>query len=316
MKTNIKTAVIGVGNMGKHHARIYSEISNLVAVADLNEEVGKMIADKYGTKYYKNYHGLLNKEKIEAVSVAVPSVFHRKVVIDCLSSKIPTLVEKPIAEKIKDANAMIEEASKQKTLLMVGHIERFNPAIIKLKEIVKNKKLGKIINLLALRIGLHPPVMTGLDVAVDLSIHDIDIFNFLLDEIPKRKKIVKNKIFPGSIADSSSFILEYEKTTGMIHSNWVTPVKIRKLFVSGSEGFAELDYISQKLIIFQKMNHEDKQDDYLNFLTYSDTPQKIEFVSKKEPLKEELKFFLKNYKNYKLTKVAKEAMLALETITA
>lgn len=314
MKSAIKTAVIGVGNMGKNHARIYTGISHLVSVADLNEETGRTIANKHKAKYYRDYRDLLKKEQIEAVSVAVPSSIHRQVVMDCLAYKIPTLVEKPIAEKVVDAKLMLSEAAKKRTLLMVGHLERFNPAVIKLKEILKNKKLGKIINLTALRIGLHPPVTTGLDVAIDLSIHDIDILNFLLDEIPKSKKKLKSKIFSGSIADTASFILEYKTASAMIHSNWVTPVKIRKLFVSGSEGLAELDYITQKLILYQKLDLPQQHDDYLNFLSFSDTPQKVEYISKKEPLKEELKFFLKNRSNFRLTAGAKQAMFALETL--
>ncbi len=316
MKTRIKTAVIGVGNMGKNHARIFSEISDLVAVSDLDSSIGRDVANKYEIKYFRDYISLLKSARPEAVSIAVPSRFHRNVAIDCLRGKIPTLVEKPIAENVADAKVMIEEAKKNKTVLMVGHTERFNPAIIKLKEIIKSKKLGAIINLLAIRIGLHPPKTTNLDVAVDLAIHDIDVINFLLDEFPWGKKVVKSKIFRDSKSDSSSFILQYSKAIGVIHSNWITPIKIRKLFVSGTIGFAELDYIRQKLILYQKRVRIDKYGDYLDFLALADAPQKIEYISKKEPLKEELIFFLNHYRDYRLTSKAEESVRALESALA
>lgn len=312
MKDKIKTAVIGVGNMGKNHVRIFSEISRLVAISDIDKKIGESISQKYKVKYYQNYKLMLKKEKIDAISVVVPTKDHLDVALECLKHKIPTLVEKPIADNIVDAKKMLKEARKYKTLLMVGHIERYNPAVVRLKEIVKKNQIGTIINLLAVRIGIYPPKVGGLDVALDLAIHDIDVANFILDEFPKRKKVVKAQIFNFSKADSSSFILEYEKATAIIHANWVTPVKIRKLYVSGTEGFAELDYIQQKLILYQKVMRLDKYGDYLDFLSFSDTPQKIEYISKKEPLKEELAFFLKKRQDYRLTSQAEEAIAGLE----
>ncbi|MBI4225667.1 Gfo/Idh/MocA family oxidoreductase [Candidatus Roizmanbacteria bacterium] len=312
MKNIIKTAVIGVGNMGKNHARIFSQISKLIAVSDTDKNVGRAIAKKYDTRYYQDYRSMLKKEKLDAVSVAVPTKNHMRVAVECLSNKIPTLVEKPIADNVADARKILDEAKKYKTLLMVGHTERFNPAVVRLKEILRSNKLGTIVNLLAARIGIYPPRVAGLDVAVDLAIHDIDVINFLLGEFPKRKKAVKTQVFSYSKADSSSFILEYSKATAVIHANWITPVKIRKLFVSGTEGFAELDYIRQKLILYQKVMQLSKYGDYLDFLSLSDTPQKIEFVSKKEPLKEELTFFLDHYKDYRHTIQAEEAVKGLE----
>ena len=313
MKQRLKTAVIGVGNMGKNHARIYSHISNLVAVCDSNEKVGLPVAHIYNTKFYTDYMTLLTVEKPDAVSVVVPSRDHMLITVECLKKNVPTLVEKPIADTVVDAKIMLDTAIKYKTLLMVGHTERFNPAVIQLKKMITEKKLGNIVNLLAMRIGLHPPVNTDIDVAIDLAIHDIDVINFLLNEFPLRKKVVKNKVYKNSVADSSSFMLEYKKTTGIIHSNWITPAKIRKLYVSGSLGFAELDYISQQLIVYEKVTHVKKNINYLDVLGLSDSPKKMKYVSKKEPLKEELKFFLQHSNDYHYTIQSRDALKALET---
>src|SRR6266480_478233 len=105
-----KVAVIGVGNMGENHARVYSDIADLVAIAEINEDLGRAIAKKYNTKFYKSYKQMLQNEELEAISVAVPTMFHKKVVLECLREDLPTLVEKPIATNLSDAKKMQEYA--------------------------------------------------------------------------------------------------------------------------------------------------------------------------------------------------------------
>src|SRR6185437_6080304 len=116
-KSNV--AVIGVGNMGKNHARVYSEIANLVAVSDVNEQLGKSLAKKYHVKYYKNYKTMLQEEDLEAISVVVPTSLHKNIVLDCLEKKIPTFVEKPIALTLSDAKKMLTSAKNNSTMLFV-----------------------------------------------------------------------------------------------------------------------------------------------------------------------------------------------------
>lgn len=295
----IKVGIIGVGNMGKNHARVYSEIADLVAISDINEEVGKKIADKYNVAFYQNYRKMIKDKRIEAISVVVPTLSHRTVVIDCLRKNIPTLVEKPIASNLVDARKMLKVAKKNKTLLMVGHVERFNPVIIKLKKIIDEGRLGKIISLLAIRVGISPPNPSASDVAFDLGIHDVDVFNFLLGKFPEKKKVLKTKLFSKNTADSSTLLLEYGRITGMIQTNWITPVKMRKLFVSGVEGYAELDYIQQKLILYDKILNTRFDGSFYELVSLSANPKKEIYISKKEPLKEELLFFLSNRNNWK-----------------
>jgi UDP-N-acetylglucosamine 3-dehydrogenase len=296
MKNKIRTAVIGVGNMGKNHVRIYSEISNLTAVSDVNSSIGISIAKKYKVKFYENYLEMLDKEKIDAISVVVPTKFHKEVVIQCLERKIPTLVEKPIAETFPDAQLMLKESIKQKIFLMVGHVERFNPAVLRLKKMINQGKFGKIISLLPIRVGISPPVTANSDVCLDLGIHEVDIFNYILGEYPVSKKIIKHKIYKKNISDSASILLEYSNATGIIQTNWITPIKMRKLFVTGVKGFAQLDYISQKLIIYDKSVNFKTNGSYLEFMSLADNPKKEIYISKKEPLKNELEYFLSNYK--------------------
>lgn len=313
MRKNIRTAVIGVGNMGKNHTRVYSEISNLVAVADILPEIGRSVAAKYQAKYYQNYQEMLDKEKPRAVSVAVPTKYHKEVTIDCLRRKIPTLVEKPIAETTPDAEMMLKEAKKNKIFFMVGHIERFNPAVIKLKRLIDYGKLGKIISLLAIRVGISPPKTSNSDVTIDLAIHDLDVFNYLVGEFPHSKKVIKHKLFKDNRADSAAILLEYKHATGMIQTNWITPIKMRKLYVTGTDGFAEVDYISQKLIIYNNIINKKQIGDYLELVSLSNKQKKEIYISRKEPLKNELLFFLENRENQECDTTI-EAMEALRLL--
>ena len=122
----MRTAVIGVGSMGKNHARILSQLSQLVAVSDSNESVGRQIASQYGCAYYKDYKEMLVREELEAVSVVVPTSKHREAALATIACGIPLLVEKPIANTLSDAREILWAARKARVSLMVGHIERFN----------------------------------------------------------------------------------------------------------------------------------------------------------------------------------------------
>ncbi len=303
MKKN-KVGVIGVGNMGKNHARIFSKIADLVAVSDTNETLGKEVADKYGARFYKDYSQMIGAEQLDAVSVVVPTHLHKKIVFDCLNKKIPTLIEKPIAENTKQAREMLKCAKKNRVLLMVGHVERFNPAIVKLKKIISEGRMGEIISLLAIRVGIAPPKQAS-DVALDLGIHDVDVFNYLLGRVPDKKRVLRTKLFSKNTADSSTMILEYGKITGVIQTNWITPVKMRKLFVSGTDGYAEIDYIRQKLILRDKILNTKFDGSFYEFVSISSkATEKEVYVSKKEPLKEELVHFLSGVKNWEINNVS------------
>lgn len=310
----LRTAVIGAGNMGRNHLRIYSQISNLIAVSDLDEELGNAAAKNYNSKYYKDYKKLIKDEKPDAVSVVVPTKYHKEVTIYCLKNRVPTLVEKPIAQNIKEARAMMKSSNQNKTTLMVGHVERFNPAITKLKKFIASNKFGRITNLLSIRVGVNPPKTPNSDVVLDLAVHDVDIFNFLINKFPLEHKILKDKIYKNNLFDSGSLILRYEGATGLIHTNWITPVKMRKLYVTGTHGFAEVDYITQELIIHNKIAKFKKDGNYFHFISLADNSKREVFVSRKEPLKEELIYFLKNLRYKSTENYLHYAVKALETV--
>lgn len=293
---NIKVAVIGVGAMGKNHARIYSELphTTLCAIADPNPETGQRIATQHDTKHYSDYKEMIEKEQPQAVSICAPTSLHHQIGKYCLEQGVHVLMEKPIAMNIEDGQDLINIAEKQNLKLLIGHIERFNPAVTKVKNMIANGELGTITAIIARRVGGFPAQIKDADISVDLAIHDIDIVNYLLDQLPREVSINKQKNHIEQRDDSVEFFLKYEVTSAYIQTNWITPVKIRKLNITGSEGYLEMDFISQE-IEFYKSNYEKFKDignfsDYI--LRFSD-PDKITIsVAKKEPLKEELLHFL------------------------
>jgi len=292
MPAKLRCAVIGVGNMGKHHARIYSQIAQLVSVADPVEAAGKLIADTYHAHYYRDFREMLHHETIDAVSVAVPTKFHEEISVYCLQKYIPTLVEKPMSNSVQSATRIIETAKKENVLLMVGHVERFNPAVIRLKKLIDEGIFGQIVSLNSVRVGINPPPTPSSNVAIDLGIHDVDIFNFLLGEIPIESNVIKGKIFEKNISDSASFLLRYKHATGTIQTNWMTPIKIRKLYITGTDGFAELDYITQTLVLYKHYMHKMATSNFKELVSLAKIPKKQIYISKKEPLREELVYFL------------------------
>uniref|UniRef100_UPI002ADDE5FD Gfo/Idh/MocA family oxidoreductase n=1 Tax=Thermoflexus sp. TaxID=1969742 RepID=UPI002ADDE5FD len=151
----MKVAVIGVGSVGAQHARIYSELPGvkLVAVADPDPERVGMVAVRYGASLYTDYRQMLEKERPDAVSVAVPTALHEQVGLDALEAGAHVLIEKPIADTLEGARRLIDRARELGRQLMVGHVVRFNPAMQALKRKLEAGELGRVFQIFCRRIG-------------------------------------------------------------------------------------------------------------------------------------------------------------------
>lgn len=313
MKINV--AVAGVGIMGHLHARVYSELkeANLVAVADINQETAKSVANRFRCKFYNNLESLLDNETIDAVSIVVPTSYHRDIALLALKRGIAALVEKPLADTRDAALDIINAAQAQNTQLMVGHIERFNPAAAKLKQIVSEGQLGEIMSIISRRVGIAPPRIKDAGVIVDLGVHDIDICNYLLDSLPDNIFASGGRALINSREDYAHIFLQYGKANVIIQVNWITPVKVRILNVTGTKGYAELDYMNQRLTLHQA-KIDTTFDDYGDFIVKFGKPATIEAeVQKQEPLKLEIEHFVNCVQNGRRPLVSgEEGLAALE----
>ncbi|MDD2807887.1 MAG: Gfo/Idh/MocA family oxidoreductase [Patescibacteria group bacterium] len=294
----LKCAVIGTGNMGKNHVRTYLQIPDveLSAISDTNQELGEKLALENKLTFYADYKEMIDKEKPDVVSICVPTNYHFEVTKYCLNKNINVLLEKPIAPTIEQAQEILDLAEKNNIKLLVGHIERFNPAVKKVKEMITKGELGNITAIIARRVGGFPPQIKDANIAVDLAIHDIDIVNYLLDELPLEISVNKQKNHIEQREDSVEFFLKYKKTSAYIQANWITPVKIRQLTITGTEGYLEMDYITQQ-IEFYKSNYQKFKEGISDFsdyiLRFSEPDKFVISVAKKEPLAEELNYFIK-----------------------
>jgi UDP-N-acetylglucosamine 3-dehydrogenase len=308
----VKVAVIGLGNMGQHHVRILSEIAHLVAVCDANENLAKRTAKQYKTGFHTTADDLISKNSLDCVTIAVPTKFHHTVALKTLGAGIPTLVEKPITNSLPKAQELIDLAKKKKVLLSVGHVERFNPAVQKAKELIVQKKLGDIVSLLAVRVGVVPPQSKGSDVVIDLAVHDIDVFNFLLDQYPRSSSVTRKKIFSHNFSDVASVKLDYNRAVGLVQTNWITPIKRRALYITGTHGFVEVDYIKQQLTLYSRLLDIKPAGDFYELVSKYDASKQDVYVMREEPLKLELLSFIDKIDTKGPDEICLSAIKALE----
>ena len=273
----VNVGVIGVGAMGENHVRVYHKIkeANLLAVSDVSERALKKIERKYGAKGYTEYSELLENPEIEAVSVCVPTTFHHAVVMEAIKNKKHVLVEKPIAFTLKEAKEMIAAAKEAGVILATGHVERFNPAVQKAKELIEDGVIGDIVSAFAKRVGPIPPRIKDVGVSIDLAIHDLDIMNYLFEANIMQIYGTMNSVLEDcQFEDHAEIMVSFDnESTGIIEVNWLTPYKRRELELTGTDGIISVDYIKQSIDVYGKF------------------AQDIE-IKHEEPLKDELKSFV------------------------
>ncbi len=276
----MRVGVIGTGEMGRHHVRVYSQMGDveLVGISDINEARVKQLSKEYETKSYTDHRELL-KEGLDAVSIAVPTTLHKEIAMDSIDAGANLLIEKPIAESMKSAHEIVGKANESGLQLMVGQIERFNPAVTKLKEIIDSGLLGKGVAMTARRVGPYNPRIRDVGIIIDLGVHDIDVISYLYGgKVTEVYAIAGSEIH--TFEDHASILMRYgSERSGMVETNWLTPHKIRKLSAVGLEGVCYLDYIDQTVTIHDKEWVREAK------------------VDKDEPLVRELRHFIRSIRD-------------------
>lgn len=317
----IRVAVIGAGNMGKNHLRNYFLLpdAELVGLADINPDT-KKLADEYKASFFTDYKKMLDELKPDAVSIVVPTPFHGEVATEVMSRGIHCLLEKPITSTVKEAEALTELAKQQKVVFTVGHIEHYNPLVIELKKLLDKNAIGEVTSIVCKRVGGFPAVEPRTDVIIDLAVHDIGIISHLLGKKPNKVFSHGSRTHHSTKIDSAEILLDYGQASGFIQANWLTPVKIRTVAVTGSKGYIEGNYITQELEYY-KHNMQVGNEGFPNFITTMGEPEKeIIKVNFQEPLAEEIKAFLSHVEGDKKSYLvqpeeATEALkLALEAV--
>jgi len=234
----LRVAVIGVGALGRHHARILSELEGveLVAVADSQVDRGQEIAFKHHSRWVADYRELLDKKVVDAVSVVVPTVAHREVAGAFLEQGIPVLVEKPLAGNVSQAWEMVDLASRNHALLQVGHIERFNPAFQAAQKIIVAPKYIR-----CERTSTYTFRSTDIGVVHDLMIHDIDLVLSLVKS-PLRSCEAFGIGVMGKNEDAAQARLHFENgCIADITASRISPTASRLMTVWSASGCVTVD---------------------------------------------------------------------------
>ncbi len=242
MTEKIKTAVIGVGHLGREHARIYAglEETELVAVCDISAANGKAVAERYGVPLVRDFRELPGA--VEAVSVATPTVSHHEVTCACLEAGTSVLVEKPISRTTAEADEMIELAKSRGVTLQVGHIERFNPAFRALRPNISRPRFFE-----AHRMGIFTPRSLDIDVVMDLMVHELDIIATLVQSEVVRIDAVGIPILTPKI-DLANARLEFaDGCIANITASRVSGERLRKLRIFQPHQYYSLDYAEQQV---------------------------------------------------------------------
>jgi predicted dehydrogenase len=291
---SVKVGVIGVGYLGQHHARIYSEIegAELVAVADCNIDAAEKIAGTYRCRAYTHYEDIIGL--CEALSIVTPTTTHHAIAMECLKAGRDLLIEKPITADIREARAVVEEADRRNLILQVGHLERYNPGV--------TVASGMIADPSFIESARESPFLgraDDVDVTIDLMIHDIDIVLSLVQSRLKDIRAIGESVVTDKI-DFARAWLEFENgCTALISASRIASEKVRTLTVFQKDSYIEIDYQKQEVMRYFKEGRKISSEHI--------KPEN------KEPLKEELKDFISCVKNRKRPNVSGvEGMNALD----
>ena len=278
-KVNI--GVIGAGHLGQHHVRLLSEIegANLVGLSDVNESVGSEMAAKYGIKYFKDFKELL--PHVEAVSVVVPTFLHHDVAKFFLERNVHTFVEKPITKTLEEANDLVAIAGQKQLTLQVGHVERFNAAMMKLQTLVEAPRFIE-----CQRMGPFSPRIQDVGVVLDLMIHDIDIVLSLVKSPIKQIDAVGLPVLTNNEDIANAHILFENGCIANLTASRISEEKVRKLRVFELDKYCSLDYAEQAITMRKKTDEKKIVGEELE-------------VHKAEPLRLELSHFIECVKEHK-----------------
>jgi predicted dehydrogenase len=250
-KESVKIGVIGIGHLGRHHARILAEMQGpeLVGISDINEEAGRELSEKYNVPFYKDYKEL--EGKVDAVTVVVPTFLHHQVARFFLERNVHTFIEKPITKTLEEANDLVKLAGEKQLTLQVGHVERFNAAILKLQSLVETPRFIE-----CQRMGPFSPRIQDVGVVQDLMIHDIDIVLSLVKSPIKHIDAVGIPVLTDNEDIANAHIVFENGCIANLTASRISEERIRKLRIFELDKYCSLDYANQAITLRRKTDEE------------------------------------------------------------
>ena len=238
----LKVGVVGVGVMGSNHARVLSEMSGvqLVGIADPDRKQRDLVTRAVGCPAFSDMDALL-RSGIDAVTIAAPTHLHHDLALECIGRGVNLMVEKPIASNVAEARAIVAAARRAGVTLMIGHVERFNPAVESIKRWVKDQD---ILSIAITRVGPFPPRMSNVGVVIDLAVHDIDLIRWFTES-----EIVEiQPQLSSAVAEREDIaLLQFRTASGVlahINTNWLTPFKARNIHIATRDKYLIADLLT------------------------------------------------------------------------
>jgi UDP-N-acetylglucosamine 3-dehydrogenase len=245
-KKPLRIGVVGCGVMGRNHARVLTDMAEaeLIGICDPDLETATSVADSLGTAAVATLEELLALEP-DALTIAAPTHLHHEVALKAIAAGLHVLVEKPIASTSQEGRDIIAAASAKGVTLMVGHVERFNPAVQTIKKAIEGED---ILSIQIARVGPFPPRMSNVGVVIDLAVHDIDLIRwFTGGEIAQIQPLTLS-----AVAEREDIaLLQFRTTNGVlasINTNWLTPFKARTVHVATKEKYVVGDLLTRQVI--------------------------------------------------------------------
>lgn len=248
--------MVGLGTMGRQHVRVLHDVAGAVPIAVADPSLAALANAVRGRELrpYLSHHEMLARERLDLAIIATPTSLHCEVAVDCLRAGVHVLIEKPIAANCLEARRIIDEARRSGRLVAIGHVERFNPAIVELSELLDRQELGHVFRLHARRLGPFPPRIRDVGVVIDLATHDIDIARSLLRSEPTRVYAETAQRIHTEHEDMLSALMRFDNNAVvLLDVNWLTPTKIRELSVTGEAGMFQVNYVTQELSFFENL---------------------------------------------------------------
>ena len=308
----MKVGIVGLGYMGAAHARVYRRIEGCELVGICDADSGKKsLADTYQTTFFSDYNELF-REGLDAVSICTPTVSHAEIANSAFECGCHVLVEKPFAFDVEEAYGVLKKAQGSGRLLGVGYIERFNPAIRKLKELLD---VSEIFSTVSLRFGPGGPRIKDIGVLMDLGSHEVDLLNYVMGVRPKVLSSQFSFSSNGRFEDYAYVSLSYGHVHSHMETSWLPQYKKRHLSVYGNERFFALDYAQQTLKSCRappkvQVEHVSWQD----FLWMSRNIEEEIPVTPGEPLNLELLCFLESIRKGELVEPLCDGCAAIDVL--
>jgi UDP-N-acetylglucosamine 3-dehydrogenase len=241
----LRVGVVGIGVMGSNHARVFADMPGvrLAGVVDPDRKQREFVSGALGCAAYPDIEGLL-ADGVDALTIAAPTHLHRDLAIASIERGVHVMVEKPIAPSVEEGNAIIAAARRAGVTLMVGHVERFNPAVEAIKDAIRHED---ILSIAITRVGPFPPRMSNVGVVIDLAVHDIDLIRWFTDsEITEVQPQLSS-----AIAEREDIaLLQFRTASGVlahINTNWITPFKARNVTVATRNKYVMGDLLTRQV---------------------------------------------------------------------